>query len=289
MTFPPSSVFNRSDSPYRQGAFRVELHRITECWPRKVHVQWVLKSPSSATGYSFNIYRSEGENGPWEQVAENLEDTYFFVDTDFPADSDRTTPDIMTLSRVLSYKITVTHATDGTSEHIMQVEAGLDKRRRGILRKLRRDAYIMLKRGSGTEVAILKRMWYGEACTCKSKSGQVVRAHHAECNGTGIVHGYWDPVYTYASHDASPVTVQTDTQGSVESHFLQINIPYIPAVSKYDIIVYLRDNRRFIVDQVLKTAIHSVPVHQELAVSELARPSREYDLEVDPWRDPKWF
>lgn len=289
MAFPPSSVFNRDDSPARQGAFRVEITRITECWPRKVYVQWVLKNPSAASSYLFNVYRSESENGPWQQVAENLADTYYFLDEDFSATYDRSTPDLMTLSRVLCYKVVVTHTTDGTAEYVMRAEAGLDKRRRGILRKLRRDAFIMLKRGSGTEVAILKRKWYGEPCTCISKTGMVVRAHHADCNGTGIIHGYWDPVYTYASHAASPVQVQTAPQGSVEINTLRVHIPDIPAVSRYDILVYLRDNRRYMIDQVVSTAIHSVSVHQEIDISELARTSREYELPVDPWRQPPWF
>jgi hypothetical protein len=195
----------------------------------------------------------------------------------------------MSIQRAHYYKVTVLHTVDGASEAISHIEAALDKRRQGILRKLRRDAYIMLKKGNGTEVAILKRKWWGESCDCRTLTGQVTRAHCKKCNGTGIVTGYWSPVYTYASHAATPTQVRTAPQGNVEINTMRILLPDIPEVSRYDVLVYIRDNRRFMIEEVVATAIHSVTVHQEMEVSELAKTAREFDLLVDPWRQPAWY
>lgn len=289
MPFPPSSVVNKEDSPYRKGPFRVEITRIIGCWPKKIFIQWILRNPSSGSGYTFKIYRSESENGPWEQIANDIVDTYFFVDDAFPAPNDRTKPDLMSMRRFMCYKVAAHHTTDGNSENIQRIEGSLDKRRQGILRKLRRDAYVMLKKGSGTEVAILKRKWWGDSCTCRTLIGQVTRAHCNACNGTGIITGYWAPVYSYASHATTPTTAQTAPQGNVESNVIRVSIPDIPEVSRYDILVYLRNNRRFMIENVMATEIHSVAVHQEIEISELSKTSREYDLLVDPWKQPPWF
>jgi hypothetical protein len=66
-------------------------------------------------------------------------------------------------------------------------------------------------------------------------------------------------------------------------------MPSIPLVDPEDVIVFLRDNSRYEIKTVAPTSVHSVPIHQELVVSELARSSREYGLKADNWHEPPWF
>lgn len=289
MTIPTSQTFGKQKTPPKKGTFRVVIKRTTGIWPRKVFVQWILRDPTSDTGYIFSVYRAGSAEGPWDAVALDLTDTYYFLDDTFPAPEDRTKPGLFSLRRTIYYKVVVRHPTDGDAETVKKLEADLPRRQQGIVRKLRRDAAVALKKGSGTEVAILKRRWWGETCTCKSASGVVTRGHCKECHGTGIKYGYWEPVYGFAIRSATPVDVGTENQGNVESHRLQVIMLDVPEVERYDILVFLRDNKRYIVNRVVPTEIHTVNVHQELDVSELARSSREYAMEVDPWRDPKWF
>jgi hypothetical protein len=147
----------------------------------------------------------------------------------------------------------------------------------------------MLRKVDGTEVAVFKRRWWGEKCTCRSAVGVTTRSHCADCHGTGIKLGYWNPVYTFAKRSSAPVDNHTGTPGTVETHNLQVIMPYIPEVSPKDILVFLRDNKRYIIDQPVTTEIHTVTSHQELAVSELAHSAVEFDLEADSWHAPKWF
>ncbi len=290
MPTPLSQSFGKQKSPYRKGDFRVVITRTTGLWPRRVFVQWMLRNPSEATGYTFQVYRSGSSEGPWTQVATNLVDTFLFVDDTFPSPTDRSAPGLFSMRRTLYYKVEVTHATDTPAEDIQQLEAGLDRRRAGIVRKLRRDAHVALKKGSGTEVAIIKRRWWGEPCTnCQTATKQSTRSHCSDCWGTGIVTGYWDPVYGYATRSAAPVENQTSPEGVTETHFLRVKMEYIPEVMPRDILVFLRDNKRYIVERVVTTEIHTQTVHQELDVSELAHSAVEFNLEADLWHTPVWF
>jgi len=290
MGVPLSQTYGKQKSPPKTTTdLKLEVTRVTGIWPRKVYVQWLLRNPTEKDGYTFSIHRSGSAEGPWTELTSTLVDTYFFVDDGFPAPCDLSEPGLFSLRRSIYYKVTVTHVTDGTVEVVKKLEPGLDRRRAGIVRKLRRDARVVLRKGSGTEVAILKRRWWGEPCGCTTKTGQITRSHCRVCFGTGIISGYWDPVYGFATRSSAPVDERTSSQGNVETHILQVKMYYIPQVAAQDILVFMRDNKRYIVDIPITTEIHTVEVHQELQVSELSRSSREYNIPVDNWRDPPWF
>jgi len=290
MPVPLSQSYGKQRSPHRKGEFRVLITRTIGLWPRKVFVQWMLRNPSTATGYTFQIYRAGSSNGPWSSVATDLLDTYYFLDDAFSAAEDRSTAGLFSLRRSIYYKIVVTHATDGPAEVIKEVEAGVDRRRAGIIRKLRRDAHVALKKGSGTEMAVFKRRWWGEPCPrCLSATKQSTRSHCEVCYGTGIDTGYWNPVYGYATRSSTPVETATTTEGETKIHPVQIKMEYIPEVEPKDILVFLRDNKRYVINRVLTTEIHTQTVHQELEVSELAHSSAAFHLVADRWHSEPWF
>ena len=288
MSYPLSQSYSKQQTPYRVKGFRVEVTKVTGIWPRKVYVQWDLKKPSAPTGYTFTIHRSENQTGPWEEVATGLADLYFYVDDSFPAPADNTSPGLFSMKRTVYYRVSV-DGPDGASEDVHLLEAGVDRRRKNIIRKLRRDAGVMLKKGNGTEFAVLKRRWHGEKCSCVSSTGQSVRSKCRECMGTGVKYGYWDPVYGFAQRTAAPVDNHTGTPGTTETHYLEVRMLDIPQVTPKDILVFLRDNKRFIVDRVITTEIHATTVHQELQVSEINRSAVEYNIPVDRWHNPGWF
>ena len=290
MANPLSQTYGKQRSPYEKGDFRVVLTRTIGVWPKKVFVQWILRNPKSPTGYVFQLYRSGGSNGPWTQIGTDLTDTYYYVDDLFPAPDDRRKAGLFSLRWALYYKLVVSHPTDGTSETIQMLEPTLDRRRTGIVRKLRRDAHVVLKKGSGTQVAIFKRRWWGEPCpACKTATGHSTRSHCNTCLGTSISPSYWDPIYGYAVRTSAPVENITAKEGTAERHYIRIRMEYIPAVIPKDVLVFLRDNRRYVVERIITTEIHTQTVHQELDVSELGHSAVEFHLVADPWRDPPWF
>lgn len=290
MPVPLSQSYGKQRSPHHKGDFRIEITRTVGLWPRKVFVQWMLRNPSTATGYTFQVYQSGSSNGPWTQVATDLEDTYFYLDDMFDAPEDRSEVGLFSLRKTLYYRVTVAHATDGEAEITQQLEAGLDRRRAGIVRKLRRDARVVLKKGSGTEVAIFKRKWWGEPCPkCLSATKQSTRSHCFTCYGTGIEAGYWDPVYGFATRSAAPVDSRTSPEGIVKIHPLRVQMEYIPEVVPRDILVFLRDNKRYVIERVMTTEIHTQTVHQELEASEMAHSAVEFNITADPWHTEPWF
>ena len=299
MTQYPTSVvqsvqrppIKTSNVPY------LEVTRTFPMWPRRVIVQWVLRNPGSAMGFNFNVYRAGAPEGPWELLTETaLEDIFFYVDDAFEADFLAGTPDLLAMSRSVYYKVTAQLATTPPAPDApiysvtKDADPWLDQRRLGIQRKLVRDAMISLKRVVGTEVALLKRRYWGTKCpNCLTATGMSARANCSTCYGTSFTGGYWDPVYSYAQLFSNPVTATLAIQGEKETRKTQALTANVPMLEKNDIVVFLRSNKRFIIEQKNATQIHNVEVHQELVVSELAPGSIEYAIAVDPWREPCWW
>jgi hypothetical protein len=269
----------------------LEVTKIFPLWPKRVFIQWVLRNPEINPSYNFNIFRSGSPEGPWTNISGNLVDEYFFVDEDFPAPNDQTDPGLFSMKTVIYYKITAQAVIGGEVYSVIKsMEPWLDHRRVGIHRKLVRDALIALKKIVGTEIAVLQRRKWGEKCSqCVTTTGQSSRASCPICYGTTFVGGYWNPVYGYARLFSTPVNIQTAPQGEVEIHRTQITMSNFPEVYKRDIIVFIRNNRRFTVLESNETCIHNVGVHQELTVSELNPSSVEHKINVDPWREPCWW
>lgn len=271
---------------------KLVITRTIPVWPKRVFLQWDIVNPVPGP-YSFDIYRSGSTEGPWESIGTHLADTFMFVDEHFeqPASPGRINANLFALSRMFFYRVVATPPSPNPAfEDIRETEGALDQRRRGIVRKLRRDALLYLRKVGGTEAAFFKRRHWGEKCAhCVDATGQITRAHCAYCLGTGFLGGYWAPTYGYAQRRVSPIQVQTGPQGILEANRVEAIAPGLPSLEANDVIVFLRDDTRYNVESVLATQIHSVTVHQELAISELARSAREYNLKADNWHVPGWY
>jgi hypothetical protein len=287
MTVPTSQTYGVQRTPIIRTP--LEITRITPVFPSKVYIQWIYRLATVVSGYTFSIYRSGSSEGPWELLnAEPLVDVYNFVDTTVTSARNSKTPSLYSYTRNIYYRVDIA-GPEGTYTNIHEIEAFTDRRRRGMINKLRRDAYVMLKKGNGTEAAILKRKWWGTSCTCISKTGIPTRTHCSLCQGTGIISGYWDPVYTYMSRSVSSKDEPIDTTGVSESNYLTAIAIDLPLINPRDVIVFLRDNKRYVVDRVTNTEIQTVTVHQEMTISELGHNSIEYNIKVDNWHEPPWF
>ena len=268
---------------------KAEFTRITPVYPCRVYVQWVLHNPTPATTYTFDLYRSGSAEGPWESLETDYTD-FFCIDSDYTANPTAKTPGLFTLNSIVYYRIVVKVGTTVVAETIETDGAyQLNQRIRGIRRKLMRDAEIYLRKVTGTHMAVLKRKRWGEPCTvCQSATGQSILAKCSSCYGTGIVGGYWTPVYGFGQRTAAAVEVQPDVSGELETHRIQLTMLEIPKVEPDDIVVF-RDGRRYIIEQVSPTQLRVTNVHQECVISELSRSSAVYSITVDPWHSPSWY
>lgn len=267
----------------------LEVVRIYPMYPRRVFVQWVVRNPGNTPSFTYQVYRSGSAEGKWEHIGVNL-NVYYYVDEAFPAPEDQEEPGLFSMQRVLYYKVTATRPGDPTVyEVIKKMEPWLDARRMGMHRKFVRDSLVALKKVIGTEVAILKKRRWGEQCDCVSSTGQPTRANCGTCYGTTFVGGYWKPVYGYAQLGSQPVNVATAIQGKVERREVTIMMSNVPQVEQGDVIVFLRSDRRFKVEQAMPTQVHNVDVHQEVIAGELSPSSSEFNVPVNPWVEPCWW
>jgi hypothetical protein len=275
-------------------AMTVEITRLLPLFPRGVFLQWDLINPTEVGSFRFDVYRSGGPEGPWEPLALGGVDIYNFSDV-LPTTSTQEVGAInqLSLTRGIFYRVVVTPPSgcDNEVEVVSIVEPRLDGPQRLLKRKILRDESLTFKKLNGVEVAVCKRMHWGPRCTvCWDKTTKAVtRANCSTCFGTGFTPGFFAPILTLGRRGTLPAAKQLAPQGIAEYRPTQVTILDAPKVEPDDVLVFLKDNKRFIVKAVIQTELKTVGVHQKLEVSELARSSVEYRIVVDPTRIPPLF
>ena len=272
-------------------AFGIQITRAIPLYPLGTFLQWDLIEPAESGTYIFDVYRGGSPEGPWEPLALGGINNYNYLDripTTVSNDVNQ-----LSLARGIFYRVVATPPTGAQNvvEAVTVVEPRLDGRQRLLKRKILRDESILLKRFNGVEVAICKRMHWGPRCTkCYDKyTKDVIRANCTLCLGTGFIPGYFTPIITWGRRLPAQPDVSMTPQGKSDITMTRITLLDIPQVQDDDILVFLRDNRRFIVKKMTATELRTVTVHQTVLVSELSRSSVEYRIVVDPTRIPPLF
>ena len=275
-------------------ALSIQITRLLPLFPRGIFLQWDLIDPTETGSYCFDIYRSGSPEGPWEPLQLGGADTYNFSDV-IPTTSTQAAETInqLSLTRGIFYRVVATppSGADNQVEVVSVVEPRLDGVQRLLKRKILRDESLMFRKLNGVEIAVVKRMHWGPRCTkCWDKTTKTVtRANCVTCFGTGFSPGYFAPILTLGRRGTIPAAKQLAPQGVSEYRPTQVTILDAPKVEPDDVLVFLKDNKRFVVKAVIQTELKTVAVHQKLEVSELARSSVEYRLVVDPSRIPPLF
>lgn len=275
-------------------ALGIQITRLLPLFPRGVFLQWDLVSPTEVGSYTFDVYRSGSPEGPWTLLSAAYTDQYNYLDTlPLTETPEERAVNQLSLARGIFYKVAVTPPSgcDNKAEAVSAVEPRLDGKQRLLKRKMLRDASMMLSKLNGVEVAVVKRMHWGPRCTkCYDKfTKEVIRASCTACFGTGFSPGYFSPIVTLGRRGVLPVAKQVSPQGQSEFRPTQVTILDVPKIEPDDVLVFLKDNRRFVVKASIQTELRTVGVHQKLEVSELARSSIEYRIVVDPLRVPALF
>ena len=267
---------------------QVEITRTTPIYrsPEStgVFIQWVIQSPTAAID-SVRIERSGSPEGPFESVIDNI-NTYYFYDNlrSVPlseGDTVRENLNFLSLQRQIYYKVI---ATIG-SEEISAVEPVGDQLKPPLLgyrRKMQRDLTVGLK-FNGIPFAILKRRHWGLRCEiCFDKlTKKVTDSKCNTCFGTGFEYGYFDPVEIKGRISVDNIQTSIASQGKSDINRKKLTMLTYPQIEPDDVLVELRQNNRYIVQHVNKTELKTVPVHQSITLSELARDSVEYRLPVN--------
>lgn len=257
--------------------------------PKGYFIQWTTDDATESGQYVFELFRSGGPVGPWEPVTGPISNTYSHFD-DFTVPTAKTTalelrPNLFGLFREFVYRIVMTSPSGKTYEAIADIGANFDGAPADVkmnqyLRKIIRDFRLTLK-FNGTPCMLLKRRRWGVRCVCVDKATkEIMRASCKKCWGTGLVGGYWAPF---------PLAVRrnTGTNGSViapagkgDSNDVKFWMADFPNVEQDDLLVFLKDQRRFRLDQATQTEIRLRLAHQVVSAQEIEHGNILYQLPV---------
>jgi hypothetical protein len=268
--------------------------RTTPIFPIGVFVQWSVESDESGD-FLFTVSRSGSPQGPWTALTTNAENIFNYMDRWPTTEPDATTESVnqLSLSRGIFYKIDVIPPSGSlnASSAITGVEPQLSGRQRLLKRKMLRDESILLRRFNGTPVAILKRKHWGTRCPdCWDPiARESVRAACTTCYGTGFTGGYYDPIVVYARRTVLQRQTGLAPENTTDVATCQFWILDAPYVETLDIVVALKDGRRFVITHLNNTELQVVTVHQKFDATELPRSAIEHRIFVDPLNVPPLF
>lgn len=277
----------------------VEITRTTALFPSAVYIQWDIE-PDESGVHVVAVDRAGSPEGPWENIASSLPNTYQFVDRLFNLPPAVTSAEaheglnLFSISREVYYRVTVTPpsgSANNFSSAPTPIEPGLDRRTRLFKRKILRDESTAFRNLNGIPIIVLKRKNWGTRCKeCwdpVTKDG--TKEHCSNCYGTTFEGGYWQPVLIRGRRSPGAVDTQMTAHGDSEVKYVTFIVLDYPHLEYKDILVDLHRNQRYIIQRVTRTELKTVPVHQTIAASELARDAVEYEVPVDPRTTPPLY
>lgn len=253
-----------------------------------VFVQWHVNDPE--TDYTFRVERSESYEGPFETLVPATTDFHAFDPHEISSTLEEEARNFLSLQRKNYYRVTATAPGKATFSDTKILGDELARRQWLLKRKILRDITIGFKFNS-IPFAILKRKHAGTRCTAcfDPISKSILDSRCKTCLGTGYITGYYAPVYVSARKGVTNVTTTLAPQGKTEVNQVELTVLDYPAVEVDDIIVEVRQGRRYLVKHVARTELRGVPVHQRLVMSELARDSVEYKIVLQPRTSPALY
>ena len=150
-------------------------------------------------------------------------------------------------------------------------------------RKNQRDFRLSLK-FNGTPLLVMKRRWWGVRCPrCFDLiTKKVVRADCSACWGTGFTGGYWTPTSTYGRRTVNANNSAITPDQKMDSNGVRFWLPDFPTLERDDILISLKTQRRYRVDEQVDTELQLVGVHQILTCQEIPKDHLLYRMKVQP-------
>ena len=227
--------------------------------------------------YTFQIFRSESVEGPYEPISVPFEDRYVFVDNFLQ---------IGHKWRVFFYRIRITNKVSGEYKDFGPYSALPDPDL--ITMEVRRHINLLMQEFAGRRMWLLPVRTFGQRCDCWNPAlSRRTRSGCIRCYDTGFVRGYLAPVEIWAQIDPSPKTDQVTNVGAMQQNNTTSRTGYYPPLKFRDVLVEA-ENRRWRVVQVSQTEKGRAILHQELQLHEIPPKDIEYSIPLEfgtPLRD----
>lgn len=246
-------------------------------------VSWAIQNVPDALGYTFQVFKSESPEGPFEDISGEFEDRYLFIDNKLIAGN---------RWRQYYYKLKVRNkANDDTVEYgptSKTPEPDL------IAAELRRGFQLRMEEIDGRRMWILPARTFGQRCSCWSPIlKKRTRSGCITCFDTGFVRGYLSPIETWGQLDPSAKSEQRMTVGATQQSNTTGRFPFYPMLKPDDLIIEA-ENRRWRVVTLTQTEKGRAPIHQEVQLQEVEPKDIEFAIPLkldtalkDLWISPR--
>lgn len=238
----------------------------------RMEVTWETSSPTvDALDYTFQVFRSESGEGPWDPKTEEFSDRYIFVDSRVPhADS----------SRQLWYKLRVRRKSDDSTKDFGPVMN--DPEPDLVAQYIRRAEQTLFTQATGRQVWLFPRRTFGLRCTnCwDPRLSAKKMANCIACYDTSFVRGYLNPIEVWMQIDPVANAVQLQAQQKNQQQLTTARMTFYPLVKPDDVIVEA-ENRRWSVKGVTPSERLRAVIKQELTLRVIQPTDIEYKLPIN--------
>ena len=220
--------------------------------------------------YTFQLFRSESGEGPYEPISVAFEDRYVFVDNFLQ---------IAHKWRIFYYKLRLTEKATGEYKDFGPYSILPDPDL--VTMEVRRNIDLLMQEFAGRRMWLLPVRTFGQRCDCYSVAlSKRTRSGCLRCYDTGFVRGYMAPIEVWAQIDPSPKTDQPMNVGITQQNTTTGRFGCYPPLKPRDVLVEA-ENRRWRVVQVSGTEKNRAVLHQEFQLHEIPARDVEYAIPLD--------
>ena len=231
----------------------------------------VLDTQEDVHDYTFQVFRSESPEGPFDKISDEFEDRYFFVDARVP---------IRDKFATLFYRLRVKKKSTAETVDVGPVARAADAD--VFAQYIRRAELTLLTQVIGRQVWFFPRRTFGQRCpSCWDFTlGQQKRAGCLDCFDTGYLRGYLDPIEIWMQIDPSGRNVQLQGPQKDQQNQAGARTSFYPPIKPGDVIVEL-ENKRWRVISTSTSQRLRAPIKQELNIREIQRTDIEFKMPIN--------
>jgi hypothetical protein len=232
-------------------------------------VSWEVEATTiDVLDYTFQVLRSEGPEGPWDELSPQFEDQYLYLDDA-----------VMKQHRYRQWYYKIRVRRKSSQQYWDSPAAELGQEEDLIAGELRTHINILMREFIGERCWVLPVRTFGTRCSCYSTTlRNKTRSGCRLCWDTSFIRGYMHPIESWISFDPSPANEQFTSVGKLQQNETTARMGYFPPLKPGDLIVSSATVQRWSVTQVSETRHVGTPVHQEVQLHEVPQTAIEYDI-----------
>lgn len=220
--------------------------------------------------YTFQVFRSESREGPYDAISTTFEDRYLFIDN---------APLSFHANRVLFYKLRVTHKASGEYKDCEPVAQ--EPKADLMAVELRRHMSLLFREFSGRRCWHFPLRTFGQRCVCFSEVRQKSNRSGCKlCFDTGFVRGYLYPIEIWMQIEPNIKNEQNSALGPMHAQNTTGRCSDHLAIKPRDVIVE-GENNRWRVVTVQQAELVRAPIFQEVKLHGIYASDIEYGLPLN--------